>query len=103
MMLREFSQFAGGNRLDQLDAMSSDRLVDGNVLIGDLNGAAIGGGNAVLARTVAQRRHHPPDLAERHHLMRIGGIVRRPRPAFEQQAMHAAPGLDRRIRDAVDG
>ena len=38
--------------------MAADRLVDGRVLVANLGGAAIGGGNARPARPIAHRRHH---------------------------------------------
>ena len=38
--------------------MAADRLIDGDVLLADLGGAAISCGEALLARAVAHRGHH---------------------------------------------
>jgi hypothetical protein len=47
-----------------------------------------------------QQRDHPPDLRQRHHLVRMAGEVGRVGMALDQDAEHAPPGLGRGIGDA---
>ena len=67
------------DRLDQRRSMAADLPVDGDVLLADLGGAAIGGGEPLLARAVAHRRRHLIERPSEVDRGRTGGEQHRPR------------------------
>ena len=85
---------AGGDVLDQLQAVAADRLVDGDILVGDLRRAAIGRRDPRLARLVADGGD---DLVERPFQIDRG------RPRGEQRRDRRAPDSRPRYRRGARG